>query len=362
MRGALVVRCDIGFGTSRWAALRDRPAARGQLATRQPLSHNRQDQTSVAASFCTRDRGKMKQHSGGAALQPASLIGAYRGTSFTSSLQPDAARFRHRHFAPRRGWELAVKLKGNPLALRHLFENEDAIRAGHAAAAPRPPDRDGRWHVLHPRGRLLDGMARRRAWSGPSTTPSRYRAAAVRWAPTCPACRSGPCGCSSSWRYPASSPARPWYRRRLSLAHLASVLRGRPQPHRLRSAPDPRATAPRGTSSSPGCPATASCSMPSWPGRMPPRRFWRRAHFPRLTSPIKVGVGDIEGESGGWGLRHAAAVAGRHQALPAGHPHCIGQPSASQASAALRAVAVADVRAHAAFATCRSACAAAPPP
>ena len=29
-----------------------------------------------------------------------------------------------------------MKLKGNPLALRHLFENEDAIRAGH-----QPPHR-----------------------------------------------------------------------------------------------------------------------------------------------------------------------------------------------------------------------------
>src|SRR5258705_3858507 len=49
---------------------------------------------------------------------------------------PDAVRLRPRHLAPRRGWELAVKLKGRPLALRHLFENEDAIRAGH-----QPPHR-----------------------------------------------------------------------------------------------------------------------------------------------------------------------------------------------------------------------------
>ena len=64
------------------------------------------------------------------------LFGAYRGTSLTPFFRPDVARLRHWRLAPRGRGTLTVKLKGNALALRRLFDNEEAIRAGH-----KPPHR-----------------------------------------------------------------------------------------------------------------------------------------------------------------------------------------------------------------------------
>lgn len=124
---------------------------------------------------------------------------------------------------------LIVKLKGNALALRRLYENEEAIRAGHAA----------------PHRILLIGTGGGMCCIRVAAYLTAWREAGLERAVDHAITVSGSGGAVGA--YLSGVPHRaermfeqlavsgfvsdgPWYRRRLSLPHLASVLRGSHSP------------------------------------------------------------------------------------------------------------------------------------
>ena len=104
----------------------------------------------------------MEHHSGGAALQRGSLIGAYRGTSFTSSFSAgrNASPASACCAPPRMGACREIE-RQSARASPSLRERGRHPRRS-STAAPHSPDRHRRRHVLHPHGRLPHRLARRR--------------------------------------------------------------------------------------------------------------------------------------------------------------------------------------------------------
>jgi len=185
-----------------------------------------------------------------------------------------------------------VKLKGNPLALRHLFENEDAIRAGH-----QPPHRI---LLIGTGGGMccIRMAAYLTAWRDAGLTRAVDHAITVSGSGgALGAYLSGlPHRAVQMFEHLAVSgfvTGKAWYKRRISLAQLGDVLRGMHSPVAFRQ--------------------ELICShRTSWHvvvTRLTGESFLLDAKsarpdaaqavlassaFPRMTSPIRVGIGEVE--------------------------------------------------------------------